>query len=122
MTGKSNFDIAMPSNFYLASPSNWVTDNVASGGERYGFTYFGMPCNTSFADGVFKNNTAHGCLAGIWLKSSNESDADGCTALRNFTTYMNWGEGGRRGAVQGVVRMSLFEQGLLEWRRLGVGE
>lgn len=29
-------------------------------------------------------------MVGVWLKSTVESEAAGCTLLNNFTTYMNW--------------------------------
>ncbi|KXZ54727.1 hypothetical protein GPECTOR_4g796 [Gonium pectorale] len=90
MVGKATMDILMPSGFKIWSASNWVENNIAAGSERYGFTYYGPPCSEPFLTGSFLNNTAHSCLAGMWLQSSNEAMAEGCTALRNFTTYMNW--------------------------------
>ncbi|GFR40478.1 hypothetical protein Agub_g1045 [Astrephomene gubernaculifera] len=90
MSGNHSADVAMPSSFNILSPANWVEDNVAGGSERYGYTYYGTPCSASFLAGSFRNNTAHSCLAGMWLRASNESLLDGCTAVRNFTTYMNW--------------------------------
>ncbi|EFJ47175.1 hypothetical protein VOLCADRAFT_92352 [Volvox carteri f. nagariensis] len=105
MSGKSVFDIAMPSSFFISNASNWVTDNVAAGAERYGYTYFGIPCGANFTTGVFRNNTAHGCLAGLWLQASSDSSREGCTVLRNFTTYMNWDFGiiSTRGITTNVV-------------------
>ncbi len=44
MSGKSMFDSDMPSTFWVASSDNIVTNNVAGGGERVGFMYFGIPC------------------------------------------------------------------------------
>ncbi len=38
----------------------------------------------------YSNNTAHSYLVGAWLRQSSESAATGCTALYNFTTYLNW--------------------------------
>ncbi|GIL53447.1 hypothetical protein Vafri_9024 [Volvox africanus] len=119
MLGKSGFDISMPSSFFIADPSNWVTDNVAAGSERYGFTYYGLPCNANFTTGVFLNNTAHSCLAGLWLQASNTSEHDGCTALRNFTTYMNWDFGivSTRGIVTDVV---LENVNILDTKHAGI--
>ncbi|KXZ43941.1 hypothetical protein GPECTOR_77g37 [Gonium pectorale] len=90
MSGGSTFDIKLPSQFRIAVASNWVENNVAAGGERLGYTYYGVPCSEPFLTGSFLNNTAHSNLAGLWLQASDESSAEGCTALRNFTTYMNW--------------------------------
>ncbi|EFJ47177.1 hypothetical protein VOLCADRAFT_92355 [Volvox carteri f. nagariensis] len=91
MTGKSHFDIMMPSSFSILYASNWVTDNVAAGSERYGFAYYGLPCG-NFTNGSFRNNTAHSSLAGLWFQASPEALIQGCAQLTNFTTYMNWGK------------------------------
>ncbi|KXZ49223.1 hypothetical protein GPECTOR_22g814 [Gonium pectorale] len=89
-SGRSSVDVLAPSNFKISSASNWVENNVAAGSDRYGFTYYGVPCSAFFRTGSFLNNTAHSCLAGMWLQASADAVAEGCTALRNFTTYMNW--------------------------------
>lgn len=92
MSGKSTQDTIMPVSFDIQEAENWVEDNVAAGSERYGYTYWGLPCSDTFTSGSFRNNTAHGCLAGLWFRASSDAVTDGCAALRNFTTYMSWGE------------------------------
>lgn len=67
------------------SKSNSVFGLIAQG-----FKYFGVPCSSNFTDGEFENNWSHSALQGIWIRASSASDASGCTALRNFTTYLNW--------------------------------
>lgn len=90
----SGFDTSMPSSFYVFA-NNYIDNNVAAGSDRYCFTNFGLPCASSKSiTGSFRNNSAHSCLVGLLLKSSPGSQAAGCTLLKNFTTYMNWGEHG----------------------------
>ena len=66
---------------------------MAAGSERYGFMYFGLPCNQPTFPGSFTNNVAHTSLAGLWLRHSAASLAARCTLLHNFTTYRNWDYG-----------------------------
>ncbi|KAG2496270.1 hypothetical protein HYH03_005503 [Edaphochlamys debaryana] len=119
MTGKSGFDLSMPCTFDIKSASNWVEDNVAAGSERFGFAYYGLPCASGFATGSFRNNTAHTGLDGMWLRASNESIPTGCTALRNFTTWMNWDFGII--SMRGIPTDVLFEDvNVLDTKHVGV--
>ena len=90
-TRKSKFDLIQPASFEVLDPRNYVEDNIAAGSERYGFAYFGLPCNpgANFG-GSFTNNVAHSNIAGMALRSSSMSRTSNCTLLANFTTYMNW--------------------------------
>ena len=91
MTATSGFDKRMPASFAFEVAENYVEDNIAAGSERYGFAVSGLPCSVTAAfKGSFTNNVAHSNLAGLWLRASTASAADGCTLLANFTTYMNW--------------------------------
>ncbi len=47
----------------------------------------------SWPHGSFEANTAHGCLAGLWLRSSAASRSVGCTQLAAFTAHTNWDYG-----------------------------
>ncbi|KAG2448780.1 hypothetical protein HYH02_006132 [Chlamydomonas schloesseri] len=97
MDGVSGFDTRLPAVFHLHSPRNNVTGNVVAGSERLGYMLAGPPCSAVNATGlgagspyVFLNNSAHSTLVGMILKASDESLAEGCTALANFTSYMAW--------------------------------
>ncbi|PNG99164.1 Fibrocystin-L, partial [Tetrabaena socialis] len=90
MSGKSGHDVLQPGTFDIGTSDNWIEDNVAAGSERYGFIYYGVPCNPDYATGSFRNNTAHASLAGMWLQAGEDAASSGCTALSNFTAYMNW--------------------------------
>ena len=91
MQGKASVDNVQPGCFEVADPQNWVEGNVAAGSERMGFVYSGLPCSPSAAfRGSFANNVAHSCLVGLWLRASDDAAASGCTALANFTAYLNW--------------------------------
>ena len=91
MNATSSFDKRMPASFAFGVAENYVEGNVAAGSERYGFAVSGLPCSVTAAfKGSFTNNVAHSNLAGLWLRASTASAADGCTLLANFTTYMNW--------------------------------
>ena len=95
MEGKSPSDLDHPSSFSISDPANWVENNVAAGGERFGFAYYGLPCGATPATfaGSFTGNAAHSYLNGLWLQASQASWGTGCTQLANFTTYMNWDYG-----------------------------
>ncbi|KAG2432951.1 hypothetical protein HXX76_008679 [Chlamydomonas incerta] len=97
MDGVSGFDTRLPAVFNLHSARNNVTGNVVAGSERLGYRLAGPPCSAVNATGwgagtpyVFLNNSAHSTLVGMILEASNESLAEGCTALANFTSYMAW--------------------------------
>ncbi|PNH07881.1 Fibrocystin-L [Tetrabaena socialis] len=95
MVGNSDFDPRLPASFLIEDPFNFIEGNVAGGSERLGFYYPGLPCsalsaNRSTARGSFLNNTAHSNLAGMRLLSSPPSEAEGCTGVANFTSYMAW--------------------------------
>ncbi|PNH08720.1 Fibrocystin-L, partial [Tetrabaena socialis] len=107
-----------PANFLLAAADNVADANVAAGSDRFGFVVHGQPCaeppppgttstagptatSTATTDstavpfrwsrGSFSGNVAHGCLAGLWLRSSAASRAAGrCTQLAGFTAHTNW--------------------------------
>ncbi|KXZ47884.1 hypothetical protein GPECTOR_32g497 [Gonium pectorale] len=101
MAGNSAFDTRLHATFRFHEPNNYIAGNVAAGSERVGFHLHGPPCSainngltgsapvTAFR-GYFLNNSAHSSLAGMVLKSSSESVGDGCTAVRNFTSYLSW--------------------------------
>ncbi|KXZ47885.1 hypothetical protein GPECTOR_32g498 [Gonium pectorale] len=114
MDGNSGFDIRLPATFLVNEPDNYIANNVAAGSERIGFYLYGPPCssvnngfngtglinlnglgsygggNASAFRGYFLNNTAHSNLVGLILKPSAASIEDGCTAVRNFTSYTSW--------------------------------
>ncbi|KXZ47880.1 hypothetical protein GPECTOR_32g493 [Gonium pectorale] len=101
MAGNSAFDSRLPATFRFHKPNNYIAGNVAAGSERVGFHLHGPPCSainnglngsapvTAFR-GYFLNNNAHSSLVGMVLQSSSESVTDGCTAVRNFTSYLSW--------------------------------
>ncbi|GIL53442.1 hypothetical protein Vafri_9024 [Volvox africanus] len=118
MTGKAIFDVTMPSSFNILEAANWVTDNIAAGSERCGFTFYGPPCG-DYTNGAFLNNTAHSSLVGLWYRASSESSDAGCTQLTNFTTYMNWDFGiiSTRGISTNVI---LKNVNILDTKHAGI--
>eukprot|EP00798_Chlamydomonas_sp_ICE-L_P008885 gene8886-3764_t len=50
--------------------------------------YTGGPC--SVAQPLWRNNSAHSCLNGLWMQASKASDKEGCTKISNFTSYLHW--------------------------------
>ncbi|GFH26704.1 uncharacterized protein HaLaN_24896, partial [Haematococcus lacustris] len=74
--------------FDIRVQPNFVTANTAAGSERMGFLLAGPSCSTSST--LFRNNTAHSALAGLWLRASDAAVAEGCTGLFNFTTFLTW--------------------------------
>ena len=90
---KSNKDTIQPSTIDVLVAANYIEDNVVAGSERYGYGYYGIPCGGTYTAGSFRNNSAHGCLVGMWLRASDDSTAAGCTVLTNFTTHTNWDYG-----------------------------
>ncbi len=94
MGGVSGFDNRLPAVFKVMTPRNNITGNVAAGSERLGWLLMGPPCSWVNAGRdapyMFLNNAAHASLAGMRLLASNESMAEGCTGLANFTSSMSW--------------------------------
>jgi hypothetical protein len=98
MAGNSGFDNRLPASFKVLTPRNVITGNVAAGSERLGWDLYGMACsaagNGTSGSGdsrfVFENNVAHTSLVGMILRASDESMAEGCTAVNNFHEYQNW--------------------------------
>ena len=87
MVGKSGQDLQMPATYMLAFGDNTVEGNVAAGSERLGYMLYGPACSSM---ALFRNNSAHSSVVGMWLQSSVESAAEGCTAVYNFTSFMSW--------------------------------
>ena len=85
MSGISGQNLLMPGTFELAFGDNLVEGNVAAGSERVGFLLNGPACSDA---ALFRNNTVHSSIVGVWLKSSESSLSAGCTALYNLTAFM----------------------------------
>ncbi|KAJ9506879.1 hypothetical protein QJQ45_028160, partial [Haematococcus lacustris] len=88
ITNDSAFNDNMPVTFDIPSSANRITGNVAAGSDRAGWKYYGQPCSGNPAS--FANNAVHSSTVGAWLRASPESAAAGCTAMVNFTAYLNW--------------------------------
>jgi hypothetical protein len=90
---KSGKDTVQPSSIDVLNAANFIEDNVVAGSERYGYGFYGPPCGGTYTAGRWRNNSAHGCLVGLWLRASDDSSSAGCTVLQNFTTHTNWDYG-----------------------------
>ncbi len=82
MVGISGQNLEMPGTFTLASGANTVVGNVAAGSERVGYMLAGPACGSGAS--LFRDNSVHSSIVGVWLKSSSASRCERASDLVCF--------------------------------------